>query len=60
MVTIRCPITGREIPTGIVLSPLEFERAALEGNVVRCPECGRIHSWTRADARLDEAGQQAR
>jgi hypothetical protein len=58
MVMIKCPITGRDVPTGIVLSPSEFERATLEGNVVRCPECGRIHSWTRADARLDDNEQR--
>lgn len=54
MVTILCPITKRPVPTGLVMTPAEFERATLEGNVLRCPACGRIHAWTKKQARLEE------
>jgi hypothetical protein len=54
MVTIKCPITGRDVATGLVMTPAEFECAKLEANVLRCSACGRIHTWTRSDARLEE------
>jgi hypothetical protein len=61
MVTIKCPDTGQEVPTGIVMTPAEFEHAALTGNVLRCPACGRMHAWTRQEAFFREppAGESA-
>lgn len=54
MVTIVCPTTGRRVPTGIVMDRAEFERAVFEANVLRCPACGRIHTWSKQDAELRE------
>jgi hypothetical protein len=53
-VTIVCPTTGREVATGITMERAEFERAALENNVFRCSACGRIHVWSKKDARFRE------
>ncbi len=36
------------------MSAAEFEQAVLAGNDLRCPACGRIHSWSKGDARLVE------
>lgn len=52
MVTIKCPITGQDVPTGIMMDHHEFERVALEHNVVRCRACGRIHTWCKENAQL--------
>jgi uncharacterized Zn finger protein len=53
-VTIKCPQTGREVSTGLVMERAEFDQALLEGNVVRCPACGRIHAWSKDEARLQD------
>ncbi len=52
MVSIVCPNTGKVVPTGVIMTEAEFSRAILGGNDLRCPACGRIHSWSKADARL--------
>jgi hypothetical protein len=52
MVGIVCPNTGKLVPTGILMSEAEFATAILGSNELRCPACGRIHSWSKADARL--------
>ena len=54
-VVIRCPITGQQVPTGILMSRAEFDQAKLESSVLRCPQCGRIHTWCRKDAQLVES-----
>lgn len=52
MVSIVCPNTGKVVPTGVLMSETEFARAVFGGNDLRCPACGRIHSWSKAEARL--------
>jgi endogenous inhibitor of DNA gyrase (YacG/DUF329 family) len=54
-VTVTCPVTGKQISTGIeteaeVLNHLPKIEAA-----VHCPLCGEKHFWTRDHARLVEA-----
>jgi hypothetical protein len=59
MVSIVCPNTGKVVPTGVLMSEAEFAVALLGSNDLRCPACGRIHSWSKADARLvNEAAPQ--
>jgi hypothetical protein len=57
-VSIICPHTGQTVPTGIVMSSPEFELAVLGSNDLRCPACGRIHCWSKMDARLVEHPQK--
>lgn len=52
MVSITCPNTGQIVPTGIHMNEAEFSAATLGRNELRCPACGRIHTWSKADARL--------
>jgi hypothetical protein len=41
---ITCPKTGKSVPSGIVFGTLAaFDGTRLEGNVVRCTECGENH-----------------
>jgi len=54
MITIICPVTGRPVETGMLMSRTDFERAVLERNELRCPACGRIHTWSKRDATLRE------
>ena len=47
---IRCPQTGREIPTGIEMDTAEFQRAPVFFSRVQCPLCERWHEWFAKDA----------
>ena len=58
MVSIVCPNTGKIVPTGILMSEAEFARSTLDSNDLRCPACGRIHSWSKADAQLETEPEQ--
>ena len=44
-VMIRCPQSGRDIPTGIEMDTAEFQRAPVFFSTVQCPVCGREHEW---------------
>src|SRR2546423_8024149 len=43
VIVIRCPQTGREIPTGIEMDAAEFRRAPVFFSRVQCPVCAREH-----------------
>ena len=49
-IMIRCPQTGREIPTGIEMDTSEFQRAPVFFSRVQCPVCDRVHEWFAKDA----------
>ncbi len=55
-VLIECPDTGKQVYTGINLNWETFESYKFGAQTLPCPECGREHQWSRADALLDEAG----
>ena len=44
---IRCPKTGRVIPTGIAIDPASFVTSGMENNSTRCPACGEAHLWSK-------------
>ncbi len=51
-VLIRCPETGGSVETVLRLRPSSFE--GLKGQYsFRCPQCGKVHAWTKADAWLE-------
>ena len=50
VIMIRCPQTGRAIPTGIEMDTAEFQRAPVFFSRVQCPVCGREHEWFAKDA----------
>ena len=59
MIVIKCPNTGREIPTG-----LEADRHAFQGVPVffsrtYCPICRTIHEWFAKDARVRDEEARA-
>ena len=52
-VVIKCPMTSKEVPTGIsVANPEMFESMTLTTNSVSCPHCGQTHTWSKEDAFL--------
>ncbi len=55
-VMINCPETGRPIYTHMNFDWLEFDSVTIGTKSVECPECGKVHEWTRHDAYLDEEG----
>ena len=50
VVMIRCPQTGRDIPTGFEMDTEEFQRAPVFFSRVQCPVCHRQHEWFAKDA----------
>jgi hypothetical protein len=56
-IMIRCPQTGRDIPTGIEMDAAEFLRAPVFFSRVHCPLCRREHEWFAKDAWVCESPQ---
>jgi endogenous inhibitor of DNA gyrase (YacG/DUF329 family) len=52
-ISIRCPTTGKPVDTGMSMEPESFYRSVLTGNSVRCPHCGALHIWSKAEAIID-------
>src|SRR4051794_28811818 len=52
---IRCPATGRPVPTHIALHARSFADLApgFGSGRLACPHCGRDHAWTKARAFLE-------
>jgi hypothetical protein len=58
-VMIRCPETGREIPTGIVTDRESFAATPVFFARVLCPICRTEHEWFAKEAWLCEPGAEA-
>ena len=54
VVMIKCPATGREIPTGMVADRRSFNAAPVFFARVQCPICIREHEWFAKDAWVHE------
>jgi hypothetical protein len=55
-VMIRCPMTGRAIPTGLTADPATWHSRPIGLNRVSCPECKQAHAWSKPDAHLEGSG----
>jgi len=57
LIMIRCPRTGRAVPTGIETDARSF--AALPDKPVKskCPVCGSVHVWRTREAWLAADGE---
>ena len=52
-VLIDCPISGALVPTGADADDAEdLDRLPDENLLIDCPDCGRDHEWTPAEAVL--------
>jgi hypothetical protein len=54
-VMIRCPVTGRGIPTGLTAEASSWQARPIGLNRVSCPACKQIHAWSKPDAHLEGA-----
>ena len=53
MLTLKCPATSEEVPTGVPIPSLSALAAAtLVDMKVLCPHCGQTHTWDKEDAYL--------
>jgi hypothetical protein len=58
IIMIKCPVTGRDVSTGIETIGIE-ELPAVTAKMV-CPACGRVHDWIKTNAWLAHSGEQYR
>jgi hypothetical protein len=58
MIMIRCPVSGRDVSTGIETSGVD-ELPSVNATML-CPACGRMHGWTKHDAWLADSGEHYR
>jgi hypothetical protein len=56
MIMVKCPRTGRAIPTGITIDRESFERSPVFFKRTRCPICTADHAWFAREAWVDEPG----
>lgn len=55
MVVIRCPETDEEVPIGILMDLHTFDLLPEKKVRLRCPACGKRHTWSKKDAYLSLA-----
>jgi hypothetical protein len=60
MVMIKCPQTGRAIPTGIEIDRESFRRRPVFFARTRCPNCRIDHTWFAREAWVHEPRAAAR
>ena len=52
---LKCETTGKEVQVGFPIDRKDFEAAPFGKSAFGpCPECGRIHVWTKQDVTLRE------
>ncbi len=53
-VLIRCPTTGKPLPTGFPVGSKEiFKTSDFVNNSTNCRHCGKVHEWSKEDAFLE-------
>lgn len=55
---ITCPMTQREVATGFEADWVTFPEAPFPRKKLRCPACGRTHTWGRRDAFLEGSSER--
>ena len=60
MVMIKCPQSGRAIPTGIKIERERFRASPVFFSRTRCPICRADHAWFAREAWVDEPGIRIR
>jgi hypothetical protein len=57
---IKCPQTGKAVPTGIEVDPKSFANLPDVLSYLKCPECGLDHAWWTREAWLEKRGEIGR
>ena len=53
MLTVKCPATQNDVPTGVPVPNLSaLAAASFDHMTVLCPHCGATHTWDKEDAFL--------
>jgi len=60
IVMVKCPQSGRAIPTGIETDRESFQRSPVFFGRTHCPICRTDHSWFAREAWVDEPNTWAR
>ena len=60
MVMVKCPQTGRAIPTGIETDRESFGRSTVFFSRTHCPICRTVHAWFAREAWVYEPGARPR
>jgi hypothetical protein len=60
MVMVKCPQTGRAIPTGIETDRESFRRSPVFFARTSCPICRADHAWFAQEAWVNEPSTRAR
>ncbi|MDA9427001.1 hypothetical protein XH97_33530 [Bradyrhizobium sp. CCBAU 53380] len=55
MVMVKCPQTGRVIPTGIMSDRETFLRSVVFYGNTHCPDCRANHHWFAREAWVEES-----
>ena len=50
IVTVRCPATGQDVSTGVVMEPDVFNLAKIGPHAFVCDACGDTHVWEKPEA----------
>jgi hypothetical protein len=58
IIMISCPATGHGVSTGIEV--VGTGQLPVVTATTICPECGRVHQWTKNEAWLANGGEQYR
>jgi hypothetical protein len=58
IIMINCPATGHGVSTGIEV--VATDQLPIVTATMVCPECGRLHEWTKNEAWLVNGGEQYR
>ena len=55
-VMIKCPVTGRDVRTGVSVTKDEYFRTmdVEDVQLSGCPACGGTHVWSKSDSFLGE------
>jgi hypothetical protein len=58
-IMIRCPIFGKDVPTGLSTESVVFDSLGDISIPLRCPACLKVHVWNRKDAWVDKAAGES-
>lgn len=53
-IVIKCPNTGKTVPTGMGADKKSFESSTYGSNTMHCSACGGFHTWSKEDAWVEE------
>jgi hypothetical protein len=53
-IMIKCPNTGKAVPTGHGADEKSFANNQWTGNSFRCPACSQQHTWDKKDAWIEK------